>query len=83
MKYRLLEVIVLERDIPQHRLRRGDVGTIVELYEPDGIEVEFMDAKGKTVAVITLSIDDVRPAGGDDLVGRRKRARTARERAPL
>jgi len=78
MKFRLLDVVVLERDIPQHRIRRGAVGAIVEVYEPDEIEVEFVDASGKTLAVLTLSIDDVRPAGDDDLTRHRKRAGSTR-----
>jgi hypothetical protein len=73
MRFRLFEMVVLERDLPQHRLRRGDIGTIVELYEPDGIEVEFLGPAGDTRAVVTLSIDDTRPAGDDDLARRSRR----------
>jgi len=77
MKFRLFDSIVLERDLPEHRLRRGNSGAIVELYEPDGVEVEFMDAAGKTLAVVTLSVDDIRPVDDDDLAKPRKRVRTA------
>lgn len=27
-----LELVVLERDIPEHGLARGDVGTVVHVY---------------------------------------------------
>jgi hypothetical protein len=37
----------------------GDVGTVVELLPPDGLEVEFLDRNGKTRVVATLSINDV------------------------
>jgi hypothetical protein len=31
---------------------RGDLGAIVELYEPDGLDVEFVRASGKTQALV-------------------------------
>jgi len=37
----------------------GDVGTIVELLPPDGLEVEFLDRDGRTRCVATFSVDDV------------------------
>ena len=37
----------------------GDVGTVVEMLPPDGLEVEFLDRSGKTLCVATLSNADV------------------------
>jgi hypothetical protein len=37
-----LDTVVLERDIPEHGVRRGDLGAVVEVYEPDGLEVELV-----------------------------------------
>ena len=68
MTYQLLETIVLVRDLPEHGLRKGDLGAIVEIYEPDGFEVEFVTASGRTAALLTLSARDVRPVAADDLV---------------
>lgn len=68
MKYELLETVVLERDLPAHGLRRGDLGTVVELYPPRNLEVEFVAASGKTEAVLTVAEDDVRPAADGDLI---------------
>lgn len=47
--YKLLDVVALTEDIPKHNLRRGQVGTIVEVFE-DGkaFEVEFSDQTGRT-----------------------------------
>lgn len=39
MTVRLLDVVVLMKDLPSHGLKVGDVGTIVEVYQPDGLEV--------------------------------------------
>jgi uncharacterized protein DUF4926 len=68
MKFRELETVVLERDIPEHGLRKGDLGSVVELYEPDGLDVEFVRASGKTQALVTLRINDVRGVRDEDLV---------------
>ena len=53
MKYKLLEVVVLDRDLPDHGLRKDDLGTWVELYAPDQVEVEFVKSAGHTVALGT------------------------------
>jgi hypothetical protein len=68
MKYKLLDTVVLDRDLPQHGLRAGDLGAVVEVYEPDGLEVEFVTASGKTQALLTLNVNDVRPVRESDLV---------------
>ena len=51
---KLLDTVALLEDIPTLSLYRGQVGTIVEEYEPDVFEVEFVDAKGRTYALETL-----------------------------
>ncbi len=61
MKYKLFERVALARDMPEHKLRTGAIGTVVETYPgTDGVEVEFMDASGDTIAVLTLDLSDVR-----------------------
>lgn len=68
MTYKLLDTVVLDRDLPEYGLRKGDLGAVVELYDAEGLEVEFVRASGKTQAVVTLTISDVRPVLDDDLV---------------
>ena len=68
MKYKLLDTVVLDRDLPEHGLRAGDLGAVVEVYEPEGLEVEFVTAAGKTQALVTLNIKDVRPVQEGDLI---------------
>ena len=68
MRFSLLDTVVLNRDLPDHGLRRGDLGAVVEVYEPDGLEVEFVAASGRTQALVTLLESDVRPVADDDLV---------------
>jgi hypothetical protein len=63
-----LDVVVLNRDLPAHGLRRGDLGAVVDVDGPDAIEVEFVTASGRTQALVTLRRDDIRHVGDDDLV---------------
>ena len=77
MKFRRLDVVVLEKDLPAHGLKTGDLGAVVELYEPDGLEVEFVTASGRTEALVTLTASDVRPVVANDLVAVRPYRRTA------
>ena len=76
MKFKKLDTVVLDRDLPERGLRRGDLGAIVELYEPDGLEVEFVTASGRTQAVVTLKVGDVRAIGEEDLIAVRTLAKS-------
>ena len=62
-----LDCVVLERDLPEHGLKRGDVGTVVLMHADAGYEVEFMTFRGETVAVVSLSEDQLRPVHRDDI----------------
>jgi len=77
MTYQLLGTIVLNRDLPERDLRKGDLGAIVEIYEPDAFEVEFVTASGRTAALLTLNARDIRPVADDDLVSVRPCRRLA------
>ncbi|MEM9090455.1 MAG: DUF4926 domain-containing protein [Cyanobacteria bacterium P01_F01_bin.53] len=55
----MLDVVVMIQDLPEVNLRKGQVGTIVEVYSPGEFEVEFVDLKGKTYALETLSADQL------------------------
>lgn len=77
MRFRELDTVVLERDLPERGLRRGDLGAVVEIYEPNGLEVEFVTAAGRTQAVVTLEAKDVRPIGDGDLIAVRTLAESA------
>ena len=67
-----LDTVVLTTDLPQHGLRKGDIGAVVEVYGPDAVEVEFVTASGHTQALVTLSMDQVRPVGPKDILAVRQ-----------
>ena len=77
MKYQELDTVVLNRDLPEFGLKRGDLGAVVHLYAPDGLEVEFVTASGQTEALVRITTTDVRPVEANDLVSVRPFSRTA------
>ncbi|HGY92613.1 MAG TPA: DUF4926 domain-containing protein [Planctomycetes bacterium] len=77
MRFKELQTVVLNRDLPEHALRRGDLGAVVQVYEPDGLEVEFVSASGKTEALVTLKDADVRAVADGDLIAVRQLDRSA------
>ena len=47
-KIKLLDVVALTQDVPEHNLKRGEVGTIVEiLSNGEAFEVKFSDDNGQ------------------------------------
>ena len=51
---RLLDVVALTADLPEHGLLRGHVGTVVETLAPGVFEVEFSDDQGCAYAELAL-----------------------------
>ena len=77
MKFKQLDTVVLDRDLPEKGLRKGDLGSVVQTYEPDGLEVEFVTASGRTQALATLRLGDVRGVMDEDLIAVRPLQRGA------
>jgi hypothetical protein len=55
----LFAPVALLRDLPEQGLKRGQVGTVVEIYSPLDAEVEFIDGEGHTYALTTLRAHDL------------------------
>jgi hypothetical protein len=54
-KIHLLDVVALLKDIPVEKLRKGQVGTVVEVFDNDNFEVEFADKQGQTITTLPLN----------------------------
>jgi hypothetical protein len=62
-----LDTGVLTVDLPEHHLEKGDVGTVVHVYDGGvAYEVEFLTTSGKTIAVEKLTKNQLRPASGEN-----------------
>jgi hypothetical protein len=58
MRYELFQQVALSKDIPEKRLRRGDLATVVDHHpardgEP-GYSIEVFNAVGDTIAVTVV-----------------------------
>ena len=59
-KLKPFDLVALLADVPEHNLRRGDVGTVIEVFEanehhPGGYLVEFANEQGETLAELDVT----------------------------
>ncbi len=64
-----LDLVVLTHHIHEHGLEQGDVGTVVHGYaDGTAFEVEFVTTEGQTLAVLTLTSQDIRRVGRHEIL---------------
>ncbi len=65
MKHELYKEAVLLIDIPEKKLKKGDLVTVVDYHHAqqseDGYTLEVFNALGDSIAVITVSASDIAP----------------------
>ena len=60
-KIKLLDVVALTQDVPDHNLTRGEVGTVVEiLSNGEAFEVEFSNAYGQMSKCLSFLASQLR-----------------------
>jgi hypothetical protein len=60
-KIKLLDVVALTQDVPEHNLKRGEVGTVVEiLANGEAFEVEFSDDNGQMYKCLSFPESQLR-----------------------
>lgn len=70
---RKFERVILLKNFPKSGLVKGDVGTVVEIYNNGaGVDVEFFAIDGSTITVETLHAEDIRPAGKKEILHSRE-----------
>lgn len=67
-RFHELDTVVLLRDLPEAGLRIGDLGAVVQAYGNEAVELEFVTASGRTQALLTLPVGDIRSVRDDDLL---------------
>lgn len=55
----MLDVVALTEELPDRGLRRGQVGTVVEILAPNVLEVEFSDNDGCTYASFAVRAEQL------------------------
>lgn len=69
------DLVVLNEDIANSRLKAGDIGTILTVYaEGKAYEVEFVTLTGETVAVETLLPHQIREVRASEVMAVRDTA---------
>jgi hypothetical protein len=72
MTFPLYTDVALARDLPEYRLRRGDLLRLVEHHvAPDGEEgysAEVLGAKGQTLAVVAVAAKAVEALRDDEIL---------------
>jgi hypothetical protein len=56
---RLFDLVAVLKSAGEPGIEVGDVGAVVELLPPDGLEVEFLDREGRTRSLATFAVNDV------------------------
>jgi hypothetical protein len=71
MSFELFTEVVLDTDIPEKGLRKGDVATVVERHavadREAGYSLEVFNALGDTIAVLTLPESQIKSLTGNDV----------------
>ncbi len=63
------ERVALTVDLPQYHLKQGDIGVVVMIHgEHEGYELEIINAKGKTLDVVTVEAYQVRALEAHDML---------------
>ena len=82
MKYDLYSRVALAEDLPEHRLCRGDVATVVEHHsgrpgQEPGYSLELFNAVGETVDVVTVRESQIARLTANELLTVRPLVTTA------
>lgn len=56
---KVFDVVALLDDLPDQGLKRGQVGTLVETWQPNVYEVEFSDTDGVPYAMMALRAEQL------------------------
>ena len=82
-KIKLLDVVALTQDVPDHNLKRGEVGTVVEiLSNGKAFEVEFSDDNGQMYKCLSFSISQLTRVHHEPLSGSKQRQESERRKNP-
>lgn len=59
---RELDCVILVADRPGEKLPAGDIGTVIHVHrDGEAFEVEFVDENGRTVALVSLDREQIKP----------------------
>ncbi len=63
------DLVVLQEDMADGRLKAGDIGTILTVYnDGQAFEVEFVTLTGEAIAIETLLAHQIRPVSSSEVM---------------
>ncbi len=76
MKFELFTRVALAIDLPEYRLKKGDVATVVDYLVAEdtgeqGYALEVFNAVGETIDVIDAAESDLEPLRSDEILNAR------------
>ena len=82
-KIRLLDVVALTQDVPEHNLKRGEVGTVVEiLSNGEAFEVEFSDDNGQMYKCLDFPASQLRVVNHEPILESQQRQDSTTRKNP-
>jgi len=71
--FELYQEVALTRDLPEHRLKAGDIATLIDFVPhpsegEDGCVLEVFNAVGESIAVIVVPISSVEVLRADEIL---------------
>lgn len=82
MPLELYQEVALTRDVPEHKLKAGDIATLVDFVphptsSEDGCVLEVFNAVGESVAVVAVPISAIAALQADEILTVRSWARAS------
>jgi hypothetical protein len=82
MPLELYQEVALTRDVPEHKLKAGDIATLVDFVPhptsgEDGCVLEVFNAVGESVAVVAVPISAIAALQADEILTVRSWARAS------
>lgn len=80
MRPELYQEIALKQDWEEFNLHRGDIATLIDYVpsptgEEDGAILEVFNARGESIAVVTVPVSSIESLQPDDLLSIRRLVR--------
>jgi len=72
MGFELFSRVALREDFPEHKLKRGNVATVVDHHPvsdgEDGYSLEVFNAVGETLAVLVVAESQIEPLMNNEVL---------------
>ena len=77
MKFKLYANVALNEDIPKSVFKKGDIGTLIDIFEPNqntienGYAIEMFNALGDSLDALVLRESQIHPISEDSVMNER------------